>query len=237
MAKVKGVVDRISSKKIGKGAAYSFKVNDEWYRHGFDKPKFKEGYLVQFDDEPINQYDVIDIDTVKFKKGEPVKSNRSAKDTAKGAKSGGSENWEARAKYWDDKDKRDIVKDGQYNYRSAFHMATELVNTGISTLVAKGDEMVPMLALATPKAAPAKKWEAYLTLIEQLAADLHAKFLAAGGDGPTATDADDDVEPEDDKPKKRKPKPKKEEEDDDDDGDWDSDNDSDDDDDDDDWDD
>lgn len=245
MATIKGTVDAISSKKIGKSYAYSFLVNDEWYRHGFEKPKFQKGDMVKFDDEPINEYDQIDTSSVKFKKGKaPERKTRGGsggKASGGGGSKGGGENWEARQKYWDDKDKRDIIKDDQYNYRSAFHMAAELINKGIDYQVAKGDEMVPMLQLATPKASPAKKWEAYLTMIDQLAADLHAKFLSAGKGGPVATDEDDDDTPEDDAPpakKKRKPAPEPDTDDDDDDDDdgW-EDQDDDDDDGDDDWDD
>lgn len=171
---IKGVVDRISSKRIGRGSAYSFCVDGEWYRHGFDAPKFKEGYLVQFDDTPINQYNTIDISTVKFKKGEPqVHQGGGSKGNYQKKNSGGgsSENWEARAAYWDKKDEQDIVKNKQYNYRSAFYLAKDMIDKGLE---------LEALKLGAKNATGPKKWDAYLEMIEAMADDLHHKFMNAG---------------------------------------------------------
>ena len=187
MAIVKGTVSAISRKRIGQGTAFSFMVDDNWYRHGWDEPKFKKGYLVQFDDEPIDQYGVIDTSTVKFKKGEPqvTQGNRSNWGGKKNNQSQG-ENWEARQKYWDEKDKRDIVAGNQYNYRSAFHVAVELINKGVE---------LEMIKLGAKNASGPKRWEAYLLQIDQLASDIHNKFLNAGEAKPEVendTPMDDD---------------------------------------------
>lgn len=181
MAIIKGVVDKISKRKAGSGYIHAFLVNEEWYRVGFDAPKFKEGYLVKFDDSPINKYGQIDLAGLKFKKGEPKVNTKSPTQAAKGEKkeykgskgnsNNSTENWDARAKYWEDKEKRDIVTSEQYNYRSAFHISVELINKGIE---------LDILKVGTAKATGPKKWEAYLTMIDGLAADIHQKFLAAG---------------------------------------------------------
>lgn len=190
MAIVKGTVEAIASKKVGKGYAYSFLVDGEWYRHGFDKPKFEKGFMVQFDDTP-HEYGVIDVSTLQFKKGTAV-NNKSAGGVAKsaGKSSSQSENWEARAQYWDEKDKRDIVKDIQYNYRSAFHMAAELVQFGVDK------ELI--------KLRKTKSWEAFLTMIDGLAADLHAQFLAADT-APSVAENEEPVDDQDDEPRGDEP--------------------------------
>lgn len=193
MATVKGQVEAISRKKAGKGYAYSFKVGDNWYRHGFDEPKFKKGNVVQFDDTP-GAYDVIDTSTVRYKEGPPLPNNASAGQTAgKAGKSGGgqAENWEARAKYWDEKDKRDITKDVQYNYRSAFFGAVDLIKFGVEH---------DMLSLGAKNASAAKKWDAFMTQVDELANDLHSRFLSIEEGQVTSNAPDDDPadEPVDD---------------------------------------
>ena len=182
MAIVQGQVEAISRKKVGNGFAYSFKVGDGWYRHGFDKPKFDKGHIVRFDDTP-GKYDVIDTSTLQFKAGPPLPNTSSASSVAQstGGNSKGGENWEARQKYWDDKDKRDVVKDVQYSYRSAFHMAAELVQFGVDK------ELITLTKT--------KPFDKMLTLIDGLAADIHDKFASVGETDKAA----DMVEPVDDK--------------------------------------
>lgn len=186
MAKVQGQVTAISRKSVGNGGtAYSFQIDEgKWYRHGFDAPKFEKGNIVMFDDTP-GKYDVIDISTIKFKSGPPLPNKSSAGKTAAKAGKGQAENWEARQKYWDDKDKRDIVNTEQYNFRSAFHLAADLVKFGYDK---------ELLALGTAKATPKKKWEAMLVMIDALAEDIHKKFVSVGReDTPVpADDTDDD---------------------------------------------
>lgn len=196
MAKVKGVVEAISRKKVGNGFAFSFMVNGEWYRHGFNKPKFEKGYSIMFDDEQFD-YGVIDVSTIKFKKG-TAPSKSSAKDVAKsgGNSKAQAENWDARAKYWEDKEKRDLVTSDQYNYRSAFHMAAEMIKQGLE---------LDIVSVGTPKASKPKKWEAYLEMVDALAADLYVKFLTVGGlnmdNAPDMTPANDSGDiPEQDEP-------------------------------------
>lgn len=196
MARVQGKVAKISKRKVGNGFAYAFVLDggDIWYRLGFDEPSFKEGYMVRFDDTPIDKYGVIDVSTLQSKFGEPVVNKASPKQAFKGGgnKGGGggsSENWEARQKYWEDKDKRDIVTAEQYNYRSAFHVAVDLINKGIE---------LDILTVGTPKATKPKKWEAYLTQIDGLAADIHQKFLTVGDVPPVAEREEPPVDDDDD---------------------------------------
>lgn len=176
MAIVQGKVSKISKKRVGSGFAYAFVLEDgdTWYRMGFEEPKFEEGYVVRFDDSPVNKYGQIDTESVKFKAGEPTVNKQSPKqayNNNSGNSGGSKENWDARAKYWEEKDKQDLVKNEQYNFRSAFHVAVELINKGIE---------LEVLTIGTPKASNPKKWQAYLTMIDGLAADIHNKFLVAG---------------------------------------------------------
>jgi hypothetical protein len=196
MAKVTGQVQAISSKKVGRGFAYSFLLDDnQWYRHGFDKPKFEKGFYVQFDDG-TDQYGVIDKSTLKFKKGTIANDQSSAQVASKagGAKGGQSENWEARQKYWDDKDKRDVVKDTQYVYRAAYFGAVDI----IKCLVEKDK-------IELPKTKPLDRM---LALIDGLTEDLYAKFKAVGIED-TQEQSDVKADPVDDTPPPKKGRNKK----------------------------
>jgi len=107
--RVKGVVGPTSSKdwtgRNGTVTLYSFKLEggDTWYRCGTEKPSFNQGDSITFECETKgNNVTVVPNSVVKT---EAAKAQRGPAVSAKGAV---KENWDARAAYWDAKERREI---------------------------------------------------------------------------------------------------------------------------------
>lgn len=108
----KGVVDRISSKewpgRNGTVYLYSFQLQGDrnWYRTGSDKPTFQQGDFITFDYNEDNRGGKTIVAASVVKQAAAVAQAPAPRAAA--SSSGSKENWDARAKYWDDKEKREI---------------------------------------------------------------------------------------------------------------------------------
>jgi len=110
-----------AGKKVGNrgSVAYSFKMDDgEWYSCGFDSPgDLGVGDQVKFENVQNSKgYWNVNLDTLK------VKKNKNPVSTAKKA-AGGKENYDARAKYWEDKEVRDLDLQKRIGYAGAINSA------------------------------------------------------------------------------------------------------------------
>jgi len=123
-----GVVEFFNpnGKKTARGGTlYSFKMDDEqWYSCGFDSPPetMEAGDTVKFDYVAnAKGYEQVDLASLKIKK------NKSATKKSPAAKAaGGKENYDARAKYWEDKEGRDINLQQRIGYAGALNSALSL---------------------------------------------------------------------------------------------------------------
>ena len=110
-----------AGKKVGNrgSVAYSFKMEDgEWYSCGFDSPgDLNTGDQVKFElVENSKGYWNVNLDSLKIKKNKnPVSSAKKA--------AGGKENYDARAKYWEDKEIRDLSLQKRIGYAGAINSA------------------------------------------------------------------------------------------------------------------
>ena len=155
----KVTVARITSTKRGKGYAYNFvSTEDVWYGHGFTKPKFNEGATIEFDYVPNGNFkNVVEDSVVVLEEGTPPEPSQ--------RKRGSTENWDARAKYWDDKDKRDQANDAVRRWHAASAEATSVARLLIETGAYK---------------LPSKQADQYDHVME-LRAELIGQFFAASG--------------------------------------------------------
>ena len=136
MPRKKGIVSYVGYKKLKRATVWSFALDgdDNYYRTGFDRPerddgeKIEEGDMVRFEYEKTKYGLEVDMDTLEVKEGDgpPPKKKAPARKSGGGGKS--TENWDARAKYWEDKEKYDKeVTARMYNFRSAAQMAKDIV--------------------------------------------------------------------------------------------------------------
>lgn len=121
---MKGVVKAFSAK----GRAFNVKVDSEWYGFGFDDPEGKpwqlqRGDIIEFDITRRGNYVNIAPDTVKVVGQEEKKQSAS-----KPSSNGSNENWDARAKYWEDKEQRDVITQTAIQYQSSRNAAIEVVD-------------------------------------------------------------------------------------------------------------
>lgn len=108
MAQTKGTVARTTAKdwagKKGNVVLYSFQLagDQSWYRCGTTRPNFAEGDSITFDytDDGRNRT-LVENSVVK---SAPTQAQVAPAVRAPAAK----ENWDARAAYWDSKEKREI---------------------------------------------------------------------------------------------------------------------------------
>jgi hypothetical protein len=114
----KGIVQKMGKNKAG---FWNVQLDDEWYSIGKGQPKFDKGATIQFTYTKNGQWNNADPKTVE------VVAEAQAAPASKASSGAGGENWDARAKYWEDKDKRDIVNHKEARYRFALASAKDLV--------------------------------------------------------------------------------------------------------------
>lgn len=106
---IKGVVSDTSTKewkgRNGLVTLYSFQIEGDrgWYRCGTTKPPFNMGDSIQFDYEENNGNKTLVEGSVT-----KVAATPAARAPAPAAKAKTQENWDARAAYWDAKERREI---------------------------------------------------------------------------------------------------------------------------------
>ena len=106
----KGVVSKTSAKdwggRNGTVTLYSFQLEGDraWYRCGTEKPAFNEGDSINFEYESDGKNLSVKPNTVT-----KLAATAAVRAPAVAAKSAVKENWDARAAYWDAKEKREIA--------------------------------------------------------------------------------------------------------------------------------
>ena len=130
MNEVIGVVAKVHSKQLASGTYWSFVLDgdDQWYRHGRDKPAFDAGYKIKFTPTQ-DKYGVhADPKGVEFKEGEAPPQREKA------ASGGGNKSdYQQRQQYWEDKEQRDIVNQKRISYQAATNTAIALVELALKT--------------------------------------------------------------------------------------------------------
>ena len=107
----KGVVSNTSAKdwtgRNGTVVLYSFQIEGDraWYRCGTEKPSFSKGDSIAFSYESDGKGNTLVPNSVTKLEGVPAQRAPAVASVAKGAT---KENWDARAAYWDAKEKREI---------------------------------------------------------------------------------------------------------------------------------
>lgn len=94
---VEGKVEKISEKPAGKGIVYNVCLSiegqdDEWFGHGFDKPDFFEGDVIEFDIEWNGDYANFDKNTINILEegeGEQKPSRKPARSSGRSSGGGG----------------------------------------------------------------------------------------------------------------------------------------------------
>jgi len=183
MSEASGVVTFTFSKKAGNrgGQIYSFIINDDgiWYSCGFEDPKLKEGDSISFSYEadewaPGKVSNKVDLSSIVIAEKAPDKP----KTTPKKQGSGGAkvqENWDARAKYWENKEGQDTVRQNIISYQAAFNTATTI----LTTMCKSNPEVYDYLAGNTAKTQKKAgvQIENFTANVEALATDIVGKFI------------------------------------------------------------
>ena len=173
MSEVTGYVEAANSRESGGKRYFSFLVDGTWYGCGVRNPKVSKGDKVKFEASQNGKYWNVDMNTFKSKEGEApqVSQNKSAGSYKKSGGGGGgqtTENWEARQKYWDNKEQLDVERQQIISLQAATNTAIEMVNSGIEQ---------GFLTVAGSK--KNEKWESYKEYVLGVANDLFAVYLAA----------------------------------------------------------
>jgi len=173
MSEVTGYVEAANNRESGGKRYFSILVDGTWYGCGVRNPKVNKGDKVKFEASQNGKYWNVDMNSFKSKEGEApqVSQNKSAGSYKKSGGGGGgqtTENWEARQKYWDNKEQLDVERQQIISFQAATNTAIEMVNSGI----AQG-----FLTVAGSK--KNEKWESYKEYVLGVAKDLFAVYLAA----------------------------------------------------------
>ena len=115
-----GVIEWVGSRAFQGNALWSFKMNDTFYRCGQTNPQVNKGDTVSFSYETDGKgnHNVL---TPTIEITSKAQEAPAAKSTPP------KEDWNARSKYWEDKEARDIVNGHVIRYQSATNTAVELV--------------------------------------------------------------------------------------------------------------
>lgn len=118
---------------------YSFKVDSDgrWFRTGTTRPNCAEGQGIQFvaDGQKVDPQSIAPAANVTPSAPQAPKA-KSGGGNWKGKGGGGksTENWDARAKYWEEKEKRDItVVEPRITLSAAQRDAIEVVKLAVSS--------------------------------------------------------------------------------------------------------
>jgi hypothetical protein len=183
---IQGVVNKGPAKN--KAGFYNVEIDGEWYSLGKGEPKFGRGDTIRFTSTKNGQWNNGDPKTVEIV---TVKQNTSA---SSGSYGGGksSENWDARAKYWEDKEKKDVVNHKEQRYRFSLATAVDIVTAALKA---------GAITLSEAKKKDAA-FDSFVTYVKGTAADLYndiETFMAENAMEDDAKyaipdEADDDIE-------------------------------------------
>lgn len=169
---VKGTVDNIYTKEWKGRTLYSVSVDGTSYGMGQVKPEAKEGDLVEFMAEQKGQY--WNAVPASFKK--LADAPKAAKTTPP------KEDWNSRAKYWENKEERDKVKDARISYQAA-------VNTSVAMCTAALTHGI--LPMPTKKA---DSFEVFESHVLETANRLYEIYMAVGEEEPPVPGSEDSDE-------------------------------------------
>lgn len=180
--KVEGVVTKVFSRKVGKGSTFSFIVNDDgtWYSCGFVNPKLTEGDSISFEYKeeeyaPNKFSNKVDTTTITKEEGRAPTLPKKSTRPSGGGSTKVQENWDARAKYWENKELLDVVRQNTISYQAAF-------NTAMAQLTAMckcNPEVYDYLVGNTPKThkKPGVQIENFTNQVEALANEFLSRFI------------------------------------------------------------
>lgn len=184
MADVYGTVQRLTSRKAGRGYAHNVQMDDgQWYGHGFKQPNFGEGAEISFDVEYNGQYANIIVESVQvMSPGQPAQqqqggNNWQGNGNYRSNNGGGQRSSANRTKsmgglskddYWKNREKRDIIVQKQIQYQSARNSAIEVIKAGIDAG-----------AISLP-AAKAKAFDALRALVDEVTDEYNEATTAIG---------------------------------------------------------
>lgn len=181
MAEICGVVEKVSYKDLNSGKRmWNIKVDGNWYGMGYTQPKFGEGGEIEFDISWNGDFANVDKDSLNIISAGNVRNSGGGNGGSRGGNGGGynkssgqqrsggnssngggynrgssgssgNAGGASKDKYWEDKEKRDKVKDVVVT-----HMACR--NSAI--------EAVGMLLTAGAVSLPTKKAEQYDAVLE-----------------------------------------------------------------------
>lgn len=148
---------------------HSFQIDTEkrFFRTGTDLLPAKEGDYIEFTANPKNNQ--VDLDSVKKGEAPAEAPKRAARTSSSGKSSGGKENWDARGKYWEEKERRDVeVVEPRITYMSSLNIASQIV-----AAAAASD------ALSFGNASQGKKLDMMVSWVEEIADNFFKKGMTA----------------------------------------------------------
>tara|TARA_R110000751_G_scaffold249031_8_gene348803 strand:- start:5814 stop:6461 length:648 start_codon:yes stop_codon:yes gene_type:complete len=176
----KGVVKHINVVNAGKFTLYSFSLDEHdgpLYGMGTVEPTFGKGDTVKFSWEMNKKnYPTVDKGSLQVKPGGPAPQAQQGMPATKAK--GGGENWDARAKYWEAKEKHDLeVIQPRISYQAAFNQAVGLIDVAL-----KNDAV----SIGSEKTAPNKKFDNLLAVVRKTAAEIYLDYLNVHDELPQA---------------------------------------------------
>lgn len=164
---MKGTVQFINEKNFNGKNLYSFKLanDDTLYMCGALKPRVSKGDYIEFDvSENARGQKLVDVPTISIKEAKVVAASGSKTTSIR-------ENWDARAAYWEAKEKRDIeTVEPRISYAGARNSA--IAAAGV--VLESGSFKLP--------AKEADKYEAVLGLIDELTDRFYEAIQKVGAD-------------------------------------------------------
>lgn len=168
-SKIKGVVANTSAKpwagRNGTVTLYSFQLDGskDWYRCGTNKPNFDIGNAIEFEYE-------VDARGSKTLVPGTAQVTAIAQVTTAPKATGGKENWDARAAYWDAKEKREIeVVEPRISLAAARTAAVAVVGLALQHE-----------ALSLGSSSKANKLQIILDAIDEVTARYYEQQMTAG---------------------------------------------------------
>jgi hypothetical protein len=194
---VTGVVEKVGSKDIntkrGVSKVYSFCVDGEWYKTGFDNPNLERGYQVKFEYTEGQYGKDVNMETLKKKQGEAPKVSQ-GKSAGGYQKKGGppKEDYVARDKYWAQKEINDGVRQNTISYQAATNTAVDIIKVALDQ---------DALSLGSKKA---DKLDNLVAIVLKVADELYGQYLNADDRAATLKEGmetdDSDIEVDDTPP-------------------------------------
>ena len=175
---MKGTVKALGSRDWNGKTLHSFRVDDDWYGCGEDKPGVDKGDLIEFEPKRLNNgrfvVDVKNINVLR-KAASPAVSRG-----GRGNFGGG-----ARDEYWQKREERDVITQQIIQLQSSRNSA-----------IALADVLLKNNAVKLPEA-QAKKMDVVVALVKELTGLFEAESLAHRGMAESTPDPEPEEEAKD----------------------------------------